>query len=207
MKGNNMKTNKFSTKAILIFIAIFMSASLLVAAIIDTDKFNTNAESWTGTNVSWDSSNKRLKILRGATATKIFDVGIANAGKTFKVDLLAAETTWGAVWESNDKTVITSNSIEVYNSDVVGTIIFNATADVNGKIALTIKANSDKAGEDLYIDNINIDDEPSIQEKEFERTKTFNMQGNMKTIGNTVLCQKTIVGNASKPLSVMLKRI
>ncbi|MBD3796076.1 MAG: hypothetical protein IE881_09185, partial [Epsilonproteobacteria bacterium] len=194
-----MKNNRFYKKWFMVL--LFLSIAILVAATIDSDFFDSSEDGWSGTNVTWDSANKRLSIDSGDTAEKTFDFNSSYANKTVNVRLNATKTN---NWESSDKITISVNGTTVYNGNTGGDISFNTTLDADEKFKLSITASTDNGNEDLYIDNVYIDYNPPSpyqcsNPQEFNIAYTTNKPGNIKLIGNTNICKTDSSGQCVDP--------
>ena len=177
-----------------IFFKIFVLSVVLItfanAATLNEDTFDSNTDGWSGSGVSWYSGGW-LFIDHGKTASKTYDFGSSYANQTITITLYAYKTN---NWESNDKIRIYANGSTVYNSNNGGTISFDTTFDGNGKLVLKIKTNTSSSNEDLYIDYVTIEGEDLSGTGAFSSRYETNLMGNMKVIGNTVLCPQNSSG-------------
>ena len=140
-----------------------------------TDDFSGTLSStgWAGTGVSKTTSGtyaNTMQILHGDTATKTFDLGIANAGKT--VTITFTEYSVGGMESgsasnadylvltkkntvTNSTTTIATYQDSAWNGTLENnrTLSYTATVDASGMLQLSLYADSSASGENFQIDN------------------------------------------------------
>ena len=126
---------------------------------LDTDNFDSDKDGWDGTGESYDGTNDRLLINRDQTATKTYNFGAGYANAVVSVTMTTTEI---GGWESTDVTQITANGSSVYNSNVAGSISFNAILNGSGQLSLVVTPNTNDNAEDLAMDTIAINYTPPL---------------------------------------------
>lgn len=138
------------------FIKIFWGLSLfcttsLFALELTRDTFSGNANGWTGTGVTYNTSGGgRLRINSQDTASKTFSYP-AYANKPVIVTLTATKI---STWESSDVFRVLFNGTQVYNNNATGNITLQGTFNASGLLTIALTPNSNAAAEDIYIDNV-----------------------------------------------------
>lgn len=158
-------------------------------AIIATDTYDSNTSGWTGTGVTQESG--QLRINRDDTATKTFAFGASYANRSVTVTLTATKID---TWEAEDQLEIGFNGTNVYTSNTTGAISLTGTLDSAGSLIITFRPNTNNNVEDIYIDNVTIDDTATVSTtggRDFSLRKDIKLYGDVRVIGNTVLCEKS----------------
>lgn len=162
-----------------------------------TDTFASSNDGWSGGT----ASSGQYIIAKDGLATKTYDFGSANAGRRVSVSLSFA--LYGG-WESsggqqdylnitlNGETNTTSygnGSTSPVNGSLNGII---ATLDSNGRLVMRINPDTTHNEEMAYINEVTVS--PTVSNnggRDFFLRKQLYAQGNMKTIGNTILVNPT----------------
>lgn len=169
-------------RKILILIIFFSAFSQ--AEVLHIDNFNSNTDGWSGSNIQQNSG--WLYIPSFATASKTFDFGSSYANLPVTIKL--------SVSPYYGRTKINANGTEIYNNSTSGQLSVNTTFDNNGRLKIDIKCDSTYYNYGyLYIDYISLEgDRPTASAtSDFSLRYQTNLKGNMKVIGNTVLCPKS----------------
>ncbi|MDD3598386.1 hypothetical protein, partial [Sulfuricurvum sp.] len=193
--------NKLFLRWIVLFglCSTFALSAISADTLPEVDDFNSDTEGWTGANVSWNSSGKRLFINHDNFASKTYDFGVENANQIVSIELKVTEI---SSWENDDHLQVrvdgTTNGIPVLDETVNGTSemhTFSAVLDKNGQLKMTITPNTSDNAEDIYIEKITISASANNYSKsytpDFFLRKQLYAKGNMKMIGNTVLVAPT----------------
>lgn len=190
-----MNWNKLFLRWIAVFgISIIMLASNLHAGIIDTDTFDNDMDGWSGPpQVNWNSGTQRLFLNRDDTATKTFTFP-SYANQTIRFTLEAIEI---GEWDNDDYFEVRVNGTRIMQETIDGTTLktFTATLDSSGSVTIAITPNTDSNSKDLYVDNLSVHyiSQSSANGRDFairNPIETRNIFGNIKTVGNSVLCYK-----------------
>ena len=147
-EGFSVKSLLIKTFHLLILILILPSTDLF-AIELSRDTFTGigNTNSWSGKNTTQE--NNQLRINRDTTASKTFNFP-TYANKPVLVKLTATKID---MWELDDLLEINFNGT-LYKSNTTGTISLNGTVNASGKLTITIKPNTSKDAEDIYIDDV-----------------------------------------------------
>ncbi len=139
------------TSLLLVLFAVF--SINLFAVVIDTDTFDSDTDGWSGTGVT--QSNSKLRINNDNTASKTYTF----TGKGNKIVTFTLQATEIRNWENSDELEIYVDGVKVIDDNIDGTETktFTATLDSDGKTTISIKPNTNRDREDIYIDNISVD--------------------------------------------------
>lgn len=184
-----MKIFKLFSRFTSVFLLVMMlGASSVSAAILDTDTFAADLESWSGTGVSVVSG--KMKVGNQSTATKTFSYpAYANQGVTLTL------TIDNVAYDAGETTIITINGRQDYNSSSEGALTFNGWLDSSGNMTVTIKSNSNSSSEYVNVDDVALNTGYTYtidNERDFTQQYTKNTIGDIALIGNTVLCKSSV---------------
>ncbi|WP_040727020.1 immunoglobulin-like domain-containing protein [Thiomicrorhabdus sp. Kp2] len=125
--------------------------------VIASEDFNASAEGWTVNGDTDSRENNALFIDRNETATKTYQV---EPGENVTVSF---DTTNTSGWESSDYFVVYvkddgGNDVEVarHYGEFNDKVSFDATADSNGDLQLSIQVVTNSNNEELQVDNLEI---------------------------------------------------
>ncbi|AFV96598.1 MULTISPECIES: hypothetical protein [unclassified Sulfuricurvum] len=153
------------------------------AAVLDTDDFSAGSENWSNGSVV----SSKYKIASQVTASKIF-VHSAYANEPIKLTLTLDQTGY----DSGESYIITINGVQVTSSNLDETVTFNGYLNTSGELNVTVKSNSSSSSEYVTIDDVSLETGAlnTIDNfRDFELLTTYNINGNMQIIGNSVMLE------------------
>ena len=134
------------------------------------DQFNSGSNSgWTGDS----GDNNDLQINRGGSATKTFNFGTQNSGKSVEITFIARESRF----DSTDNFTATANGSQaVANGNFNNqTIQITALIDASGQVQITLENNANQNNEKIKINEIEITaGETLIETTELQNSPVIN---------------------------------
>jgi len=156
---------------------IFFSASLNAVQIAN-DEFTSDLDGYSGTGVTYIPG--WMEIAKNKRGSKTYHLGTSNANSMVTIEFRA----WTKI--SSSVYIYINGSLRQSYDSVGGELTksFQASADSNGDITIGFQSNSK-----CYIDWVIIDGKLPTSGRDFIKRTQFNLFGDVRVIGNTVLCQ------------------
>ncbi len=198
-------------KSFLIILTFVYPVTITYAAQLANDTFDTGFDGWSGTSIS--NVSGWLKIERDTTATKTYNLGLANANTPVTIELrLYVPDEWESSGSYQDffNVLVNGTIVQIY-SHGSGTHVhsFTSTLDSAGDITLAFNPNTTANNEYAGVDYVSIDDSLSFTTNnprdftkvDVEGQSSTNITGDLLVIGNQSLCWKNGTQTCQQPPS------